>query len=77
MSTTSKSPRKVALVALEIAGDSSGFEVQQASHYFVTRRAKGRKDRQTTTYKRLPKFDILIDCSNHLMKPGRLRMALP
>jgi hypothetical protein len=49
------------------AVDSTGFEVQQTSHYFVRRRAKGRKHWQTTTYKRFPKLDILVDCSNHLV----------
>lgn len=49
------------------AVDSTGFEVQQTSHYFVRRRAKGRKDWQVTTYKRYPKLDILIDCSNHMV----------
>lgn len=49
------------------AVDSSGFEVQQTSHYFVRRRAKGRKDWQITTYKRYPKLDILVDCSNHMV----------
>lgn len=49
------------------AVDSTGFEVQQTSHYFVRRRAKGSKHWQTTTYKRFPKLDILVDCSNHLV----------
>jgi len=41
------------------AVDSTGFEVQQTSHYFVRRRAKGRKDWQNNTYKRFPKLDLL------------------
>jgi hypothetical protein len=49
------------------AVDSTGFEIQQTSHYFVRRRAKGRKDWQITTYKRYPKLDILVDCSNHMV----------
>ena len=49
------------------AVDSTGFEVHQTSHYFVRRRAKGRKDWQITTYKRYPKLDILVDCSNHMV----------
>ena len=49
------------------AVDSTGFEVQQTSHYFVRRRAKGRKDWQITTYKRFPKLDLLVDCSNHMV----------
>ena len=57
-------PRKVVKQA---AVDSTGFEVQQTSHYFVRRRAKARKDWQITTYRRFPKLDILVDCSNHLV----------
>jgi len=49
------------------AVDSTGFEMHQTSHYFVRRRAKGRKDWQITTYKRYPKLDILVDCSNHMV----------
>jgi hypothetical protein len=48
------------------AVDSSGFEAHHTSHYFVRRCAKGRKDRQTTTYDRFPKLALLTDCSNHL-----------
>ena len=48
------------------AVDSSGFEAHHTSHYFVKRRAKGRKDWQITTYKRFPKLALLCDCSNHM-----------
>ena len=47
--------------------DSSGFEAHHVSHYFVKRRAKGRKDWQITTYKTFPKLAVLVDCSNHLV----------
>ena len=47
--------------------DSSGFEAHHVSHYFVRRRAKGRKDWQTTTYKRFPKLAVLCDCDSHLI----------
>ncbi|MBM4030029.1 MAG: transposase [Planctomycetes bacterium] len=49
------------------AVDSSGFEAHHTSHYFVRRRTKGRKDWQSTTYKRFPKLALLCDCSNHLV----------
>ena len=49
------------------AVDSSGFEAHHTSHYFVKRRAKGRKDWQKTTYKTFPKLALLCDCSNHLI----------
>jgi len=49
------------------AVDSSGFEAHHTSHYFVKRRAKGRKDWQKTTYKRFPKLAVLCDCDSHLI----------
>jgi hypothetical protein len=49
------------------AVDSSGFEAHHCSHYFVRRRAKGPKDRQTVLYKRFPKLALLADCSTHLV----------
>jgi len=49
------------------AVDSSGFEAHHTSHYFVRRRAKGRKDWQRTTYKRFPKLALVTDCSNHMV----------
>jgi hypothetical protein len=48
------------------AVDSSGFEAHHTSHYFVRRRAKGRKDRQITTYRTFPKLALLVDCSSHM-----------
>lgn len=60
-----RSPRRIRVKRAAV--DSSGFEAQQTSHYFVRRRAKGRKDWQTTTYKRFPKLDLLVDCSNHMV----------
>jgi hypothetical protein len=47
--------------------DSSGFEAHHISHYFVRRRAKGRKRWQDTTYKRFPKLATLCDCESHLV----------
>jgi hypothetical protein len=49
------------------AVDASGFEAHHISHYFVRRRAKGRKDWQSTTYRRFPKLGVLVDCSTHLI----------
>ena len=49
------------------AVDSSGFEAHHTSHYFIRRRAKGRKDWQITTYRRFPKLALLCDCSSHLV----------
>jgi len=49
------------------AVDSSGFEAHHVSHYFVRRRAKGRKDWQITTYKTFPKLAVLAECSSHLV----------
>jgi len=49
------------------AVDSSGFESHHSSHYFVRRRAKGRKDWQKTTYKTFPKLALLADCDSHLV----------
>jgi hypothetical protein len=48
------------------AVDSSGFEAHHTSHYFVKRRAKGRKDWQITTYRTFPKLALLVDCSSHM-----------
>jgi hypothetical protein len=49
------------------AMDSSGFEAHCTSHYFVKRRAKGRKNWQITTYRRFPKLALLTDCSTHVV----------
>ena len=49
------------------AVDSSGFEAHHTSHYFVRRRAQGRKDWQITTYRRFPKLAVLTECSSHLV----------
>jgi hypothetical protein len=49
------------------AVDSTGFEAHHVSHYFVRRRAKGRKDWQITTYKTFPKLAVLAECSSHLV----------
>ncbi len=66
MSTTSKSPRKVALVALA-AVDSSGMESHHVSRYFVRRRSREPGLWQTTTYIRFPKLGVVCDCENHMI----------
>jgi len=54
--------------------DGTGWESRHASRYFVSRRAKGLKTRQDTTYRRFPKAGVLCDCRSHLILsivPGR------
>jgi len=54
--------------------DGTGWESRHASRYFVSRRAKGLKTRQDTTYRRFPKAGVLCDCKSHLILaivPGR------
>ena len=56
------------------AADSTGFEAQHVSHYFVRRRAKGGNRWQTMTYRRFPKLALMCDCRTHLILaaiPGR------
>ena len=47
--------------------DGTGWESRHASRYFVSRRAKGLKTRQDTTYRRFPKAGVLCDCRSHLI----------
>ena len=50
--------------------DSSGFEAQHASRYFVKRREKGGEFREKThrlTYRHFPKLALLCDCRSHLV----------
>ena len=62
-----RSRRKRRPCVRRAALDSSGFEAHHVSHYFVKRRAKGRKDWQITTYKTFPKLAVLTECSSHLV----------
>jgi DDE family transposase len=57
---------RVALAAI----DSSGFEAQHASRYFVKRRERGgdfREKRHRITYRHFPKLAVLCDCRSHLI----------
>ena len=57
---------RVALAAI----DSSGFEAQHASRYFVKRRERGgdfREKRHRITYRHFPKLAVLCDCRSHLV----------
>jgi hypothetical protein len=59
-------PSVVRLAAL----DSSGFEAQHVSSYFVHRRAQGGKNTgkwQSTTYRKFPKLAVLCDTASHLI----------
>jgi hypothetical protein len=58
--------KRVALAAI----DSSGFEAQHASRYFVKRRERGgnfREKRHRITYRHFPKLAVLCDCRSHLI----------
>lgn len=55
--------RKVALAAF----DSTGLQCGRASSYFVRRRARGKSQWQTTTYKRFAKLEAAVDCDTHLI----------
>lgn len=57
---------RVALAAI----DSSGFEAQHASRYFVKRReshGEFREKRHRITYRHFPKLAVLCDCRSHLI----------
>jgi hypothetical protein len=49
------------------AVESSGFELQQASTYFVRRRSREPGLWQTTRYTRFGKMGIICDCHTHLI----------
>ena len=51
------------------AADSTGFETDRASRYFVRRRSRGRgRDAwQTTTYRDFAKLSVVCDCATHLI----------
>lgn len=54
------------------AADSTGFELDRASRYFIRRRQRGQKQAekpayQTTTYRRFAKLGIVVDCGTHLI----------
>jgi len=53
--------RKVALAAF----DSTGLQCGRASSYFV----RGKKEWQTTTYKRFAKLEAAVDCATHPQPP--------
>jgi hypothetical protein len=53
---------------IELAAvDSSGFELQHVSPYFVRRRSREPGLWQTTRYKRYGKLGIVCDCATHLI----------
>lgn len=49
------------------AADSTGFAMDHASRYFITRRSRAPNVWQTTTYRRFAKLGIIIDCHTHLI----------
>ena len=49
------------------AADSTGFELDGASRYFVRRKARSPGLYQTTTYRRFGKLGVVADCDNHLI----------
>lgn len=49
------------------AADSTGFETDRGSRYFVRRRSRERSLWQTTTYRRFAKLGLAADCENHLI----------
>ena len=59
MSTTSKSPRRVFLAAM----DSTCIKSHDCSRYFVKRRSRVEKPRQTTTTKQFPQRGSICDVS--------------
>lgn len=50
-----------------VAADSTGFMLDRASRYFITRRSRAPNLWQTTTYRRFAKLAIVIDCDTHLI----------
>jgi hypothetical protein len=54
---------KVALGAM----DGTGFESQHASRYYVERCQKGRKTKDSLTYRRFPKAGLLCDTKSHFI----------
>ena len=50
-----------------VAIDSTGFETDRCSRYFVRRRSRSPGLWQTTRYRRFAKLGIAVDCSNHLI----------
>lgn len=50
------------------AVDSTGFDAQRASRYFVRRRRSKASDQvEETTYKRFAKLGLIADCDSHLI----------
>jgi hypothetical protein len=49
------------------AADATGFTLDRASRYFITRRARAPSVWQTTTYRRFAKLAVIVDCANHLI----------
>lgn len=49
------------------AADSTGFMLDRASRYFITRRSRAPNLYQTTQYRRFAKLAIVIDCDTHLI----------
>ncbi len=49
------------------AADSTGFMLDRASRYFITRRSRAPNLYQTTQYRRFAKLGIVIDCDTHLI----------
>jgi len=49
------------------AADSTGFEFDRCSRYFVRRRSRVPDRWQTTTYRRFGKLGIVVDCDTHLI----------
>ncbi len=49
------------------AADSTGFMLDRASRYFITRRSRAPNIYQTTQYRRFAKLAIVVDCDTHLI----------
>lgn len=61
-----------ALVADQVAADSSGFNLDRASRYFTRRKRsprqhKGEMQSQRITYRRFAKLGIVVCCATHLI----------
>lgn len=50
-----------------VAVDSTGFETDRCSRYFVRRKSREKGLWQTTTYRRFAKLGLATDCENHLI----------
>jgi hypothetical protein len=49
------------------AADSTGFSLDHASRYFITRRTRAPAVGRTAKYRRFAKLAVIVDCESHLI----------